>query len=128
MFARRRPVLRAGVVGGGAYAAGRHRGAPDRVKVPAETSRVHGSQQDLRPRACPGRGRGTPPRRERRRRMTSDEHDEYGAPSAQPQMLAGGWQAALFLGLVTLILGLTVAFHPTASLNVLAVLLGVLMI
>jgi len=60
--------------------------------------------------------------------MTSDEHDEYGAPSAQPQMLAGGWQAALFLGLVTLILGLTVAFHPTASLNVLAVLLGVLMI
>jgi uncharacterized membrane protein HdeD (DUF308 family) len=34
----------------------------------------------------------------------------------------------VFLGVLTLILGLIVSFHPTGSLNVLAVLLGVLMI
>jgi len=34
----------------------------------------------------------------------------------------------LFLGVLTLILGIIVSFHPTGSLNVLAVLLGVLMI
>ena len=41
---------------------------------------------------------------------------------------SGAWQTALFLGVVTLILGLIVSFHPTTSLNVIAVLLGVLMI
>jgi uncharacterized membrane protein HdeD (DUF308 family) len=34
----------------------------------------------------------------------------------------------LFLGALTLILGIIVSFHPTGSLNVLAVLLGILMI
>ncbi len=34
----------------------------------------------------------------------------------------------MFLGALTLILGIIVSFHPTGSLNVLAVLLGVLMI
>jgi uncharacterized membrane protein HdeD (DUF308 family) len=43
-------------------------------------------------------------------------------------VLAGTWQATLFLGVLTLILGIIVSFHPTGSLNVLAVLLGVLMI
>jgi uncharacterized membrane protein HdeD (DUF308 family) len=57
--------------------------------------------------------------------MTSGE---YGAGSPQPQLLAGAWQAGLFLGAVTLILGLVLAFEPTASLNVVAVLLGILMI
>jgi uncharacterized membrane protein HdeD (DUF308 family) len=57
--------------------------------------------------------------------MTSDE---YGAVPAPPQVLAGSWQVALFLGTVTLVLGLTVALHPTGSLNVIAILLGVLMI
>ena len=57
--------------------------------------------------------------------MTSGE---YGAPPAPPQLLAGAWQAGLFLGAVTVILGLVLAFEPTASLNVIAVLLGVLMI
>ena len=42
--------------------------------------------------------------------------------------MAGTWQATLFLGVLTLILGVVVSFHPTGSLNVLAVLLGVLMI
>ncbi len=55
--------------------------------------------------------------------------DRYGAqPSAPPGVLAGTWQATLFLGALTLILGIIVSFHPTGSLNVLAVLLGVLTI
>ena len=41
---------------------------------------------------------------------------------------SGAWQTALFLGVVTLILGLIVSLHPSSSLNVIAVLLGVLMI
>ena len=57
--------------------------------------------------------------------MASDDYDDEPAAVG---MLAGSWQAALFLGVVTLILGLIVAFHPTTSLNVLAVLLGILMI
>jgi uncharacterized membrane protein HdeD (DUF308 family) len=57
--------------------------------------------------------------------MVSDEH---GAQPAPPGVMAGSWQAMLFLGVLTLILGIIVSFHPTGSLNVLAVLLGVLMI
>jgi uncharacterized membrane protein HdeD (DUF308 family) len=56
-----------------------------------------------------------------------DDDDDDDEPTAVG-MLAGSWQAALFVGVVTLILGLIVAFHPTTSLNVLAVLLGILMI
>jgi len=54
--------------------------------------------------------------------------DEDGAQPAPPGVLAGSWQAMLSLGVLTLILGIIVSFHPTGSLNVLAVLLGVLMI
>ena len=55
--------------------------------------------------------------------------DEYSAPPPPPpEVLAGTWLATLFLGVLTLILGIIVSFHPTGSLNVLAVLLGVLMI
>jgi uncharacterized membrane protein HdeD (DUF308 family) len=43
-------------------------------------------------------------------------------------MMAVSWQATLVLGVLTLILGLIVSFHPTGSLNVIAVLLGILMI
>ena len=61
--------------------------------------------------------------------MVSDEPPAgsggYGTP---PGVLARTWQATLFLGALTLILGIIVSFHPTGSLNVLAVLLGVLMI
>jgi len=56
--------------------------------------------------------------------MASDDYDEE-TPASR---LAGSWQAALFLGVVTLILGLIVTFHPTTSLNVIAVLLGILLI
>jgi uncharacterized membrane protein HdeD (DUF308 family) len=41
---------------------------------------------------------------------------------------ATGWQAMVFAGLVTVILGLIVALHPSGSLNVIAVLLGVLLV
>ena len=57
--------------------------------------------------------------------MTSDDYD---SAAAQTRVLTGTWQAGLFLGAVTLILGLIVALHPSGSLNVVAVLLGILMI
>jgi uncharacterized membrane protein HdeD (DUF308 family) len=40
----------------------------------------------------------------------------------------GAWQTTVLVGVVTVILGLIVSFHPSGSLNVIAVLLGVLMI
>lgn len=43
-------------------------------------------------------------------------------------VLGATWQAMLLLGSATLILGIIVSFHPTKSLYVLAVLLGVLAI
>lgn len=43
-------------------------------------------------------------------------------------MMTRSWQASLFMGIVTLILGIIVAAHPTGSLNVIAVLLGILLI
>jgi len=48
------------------------------------------------------------------------------SPSAA--MMTRSWQASLFIGIVTLILGIIVAVHPTGSLNVIAVLLGILLI
>ncbi|MGN6176243.1 MAG: HdeD family acid-resistance protein [Streptosporangiaceae bacterium] len=48
------------------------------------------------------------------------------SPSAT--MMTRSWQASLFVGIVTLILGIIVAAHPTGSLNVIAVLLGILLI
>jgi uncharacterized membrane protein HdeD (DUF308 family) len=54
--------------------------------------------------------------------------DDYGDEPAPPAMLTGSWQATMFLGALTLILGIIVSFHPTGSLNVIAVLLGILMI
>jgi uncharacterized membrane protein HdeD (DUF308 family) len=57
--------------------------------------------------------------------MTSGDYDGGALPSS---ILARSWQAALFLGLLTVILGVIVSFHPSGSLNVLAVLVGILMI
>ena len=55
--------------------------------------------------------------------------DGYSAPPSAPSgLIARTWQATLFLGVLTLIFGIIVSFHPRGSLNVLAVLLGVLMI
>jgi uncharacterized membrane protein HdeD (DUF308 family) len=54
--------------------------------------------------------------------------EEPDAQVSQAVTAAYSWQATLFLGVVTLILGLIVAFHPSGSLNVIAVLLGILML
>jgi uncharacterized membrane protein HdeD (DUF308 family) len=56
--------------------------------------------------------------------MESDDND----PLAPGLLLARSWQATVVLGAVTLILGLIVSFHPGGSLNVVAVLIGVIMI
>jgi uncharacterized membrane protein HdeD (DUF308 family) len=52
----------------------------------------------------------------------------YDAEPSSPAALATSWQATLVLGVLTLILGVVVSLHPTGSLNVVAVLLGILMI
>jgi uncharacterized membrane protein HdeD (DUF308 family) len=55
--------------------------------------------------------------------------DEFGAGQFPAAVVAAsGWQATLFFGVVTLILGIIVTAHPSGSLNVIAVLLGVLAI
>ncbi len=56
---------------------------------------------------------------------------EYSGEAQQPDTApwpALGWQATFFIGAVSVILGLIVAFQPTASLNVIAVLLGILLL
>jgi uncharacterized membrane protein HdeD (DUF308 family) len=54
--------------------------------------------------------------------------DEYGAQPPLSGLMARTWQATVVLGALTLILGIIVSFHPTGSLNAVAVLLGILMI
>ena len=57
------------------------------------------------------------------------DDDEFSAGQFPGAMIAAsGWQATLFIGAVTLILGIIVTAHPSGSLNVIAVLLGVLAI
>ena len=54
--------------------------------------------------------------------------DEPGT-ALPPAFSAGGsWVTLLIAGIITLILGLIVAFHPSGSLNVIAVLIGVLLL
>ena len=57
--------------------------------------------------------------------MSSVDYDVQPAPSS---VLAASWLATLILGVLTLILGIIVSFHPSGSLNVVAVLFGILMI
>jgi len=54
--------------------------------------------------------------------------DGGGTEPAPPEVLAGSWQMAMFLGAATLIVGLIVALHPSTSVDVIAVLLGILML
>jgi uncharacterized membrane protein HdeD (DUF308 family) len=57
------------------------------------------------------------------------DDDEFSAGQFPAAMIAAsGWQATLFIGAVTLILGIIVTAHPSGSLSVIAVLLGVLAI
>ena len=61
--------------------------------------------------------------------LSADSDAEFDAQPPPPSLLAGSsWQATLIVGVLTLILGIVVAFHPGGSLNVAAVLLGILMI
>jgi len=54
---------------------------------------------------------------------------EEPGPQLPPGFSAAtGWQAMVFVGVVTVLLGLIVALHPSGSLNVIAVLLGVLLV
>jgi uncharacterized membrane protein HdeD (DUF308 family) len=55
------------------------------------------------------------------------ETEESGPGRLGPGVI-GAWQTMLVVGIVTLILGLIVSFHPSGSLNVIAVLIGVLVI
>jgi uncharacterized membrane protein HdeD (DUF308 family) len=57
--------------------------------------------------------------------MESGEVDVSASPGL---VMAESWQATVVLGVLTLILGIIISFHPTGSLNVVAVLLGILMI
>ena len=57
--------------------------------------------------------------------MTSVKYDVQPAPES---VLAASWQVTLVLGVLTLILGIIVSFHPSGSLNVVAILLGILTI
>jgi uncharacterized membrane protein HdeD (DUF308 family) len=54
--------------------------------------------------------------------------DEPGSQLPPAFSAATGWQAFVFAGVVTVILGLIIAVHPSGSLNVLAVLIGVLLL
>ena len=53
---------------------------------------------------------------------------EESRPAWPGPGVIGAWQTMLVVGIVTLILGLIVSFHPSGSLNVIAVLIGVLVI
>jgi uncharacterized membrane protein HdeD (DUF308 family) len=54
--------------------------------------------------------------------------DEPGTALPPAFAAVATWQATLVAGIVTLILGLIVSFHPSGSLNVIAVLIGLLML
>lgn len=58
--------------------------------------------------------------------MQDDERDSEEFAAAL--VAARSWQVTLFLGLVTLALGVVVTIHPSGSLNVIAVLVGIIVI
>src|SRR5579871_457142 len=60
--------------------------------------------------------------------MEPADYDDGDLASAEGVLIAQSWQATVIIGVVTLILGLIVTFHPGGSLNVVAVLLGILAI
>lgn len=60
--------------------------------------------------------------------MESADYDDGDLASAQGVLMAQSWGATVTIGVVTLILGIIVTFHPGGTLNVVAVLLGILAI
>jgi uncharacterized membrane protein HdeD (DUF308 family) len=57
--------------------------------------------------------------------MESADYDDGDLASAQGVQIAQSWGATVIIGVVTLILGIIVTFHPGGTLNVVAVLLGI---
>ena len=62
------------------------------------------------------------------RTLPQEPRGDLNGETWQRTLLARTWQATMAVGVLTLILGLVVTFHPTGSLTVIAVLLGVLLI
>ena len=62
------------------------------------------------------------------RTLPQEPRGDLSGEAWQRTLLARTWQATMAVGVLTLILGLVVTFHPTGSLTVIAVLLGVLLI
>ena len=62
------------------------------------------------------------------KKVWSMQPEEPGSQLPPGFSAATGWQAMVFVGVVTVLLGLIIALHPGGSLNVLAVLLGVLLV
>jgi uncharacterized membrane protein HdeD (DUF308 family) len=60
----------------------------------------------------------------------SDGYGGSGAStgSVDKRAVTVAWQAWILIGLITLALGIVVTIHPTTSLNVIAVLLGILLL
>jgi uncharacterized membrane protein HdeD (DUF308 family) len=56
------------------------------------------------------------------------DDDYQGQPAPAMLLAASGWVPTLIIGVITLVLGIIVTIHPSGSLNVIAVLLGVLAI
>jgi uncharacterized membrane protein HdeD (DUF308 family) len=54
--------------------------------------------------------------------------DESGTELPPGFAAATGWQGTLIVGIITLVLGLIVTLRPSGSLNVIAVLIGLLMV
>jgi uncharacterized membrane protein HdeD (DUF308 family) len=57
--------------------------------------------------------------------MESADYDDGDLASAEGVLIAQSWGATVIIGVVTLILGIIVTFHPGGTLNVVAVLLGI---
>ena len=62
------------------------------------------------------------------KKVWSMQPEEPGSQLPPGFSAATGWQAMVLAGVVTVILGLIVTLHPSGSLNVIAVLLGVLLV
>ena len=61
--------------------------------------------------------------------MEAEEFPDEPEPQAwQQELVASSWRTTLLIGVATLVLGIIVAFHPSGSLGVIAVLLGILFI
>ena len=54
--------------------------------------------------------------------------DEPGMDTPPGFAVATGWQGTLLIGIITFVLGLIVTLRPSGSLNVIAVLIGLLMV